>query len=97
MTGGELKISIRSEDKAINVCYILIRPVNVKAASVVGCKGDVNIDGAVTVADVVLVQKYLLGVKQISGEQAYATDVLSDANLNVLDLGMMKRLLTALD
>ncbi len=53
-----------------------------------------NIDGAVTVADVVLVQKYLLGVKQISGEQAYATDVLSDADLNVLDLGMMKRLLT---
>ena len=39
VTGGELKISIRSEDKAINVCYILIRPVNVKAASVVGLRG----------------------------------------------------------
>ena len=93
VTGGKLKLSIRSEDKAINVCYILIRPVNVKTASVVGCKGDVNIDGAVTVADVVLVQKYLLGVKQISGEQAYATDVLSDAELDIFDLAMLKRIL----
>ena len=42
VTDGELTLNFRSEDKAINVCYIIIRPVNTENASVNGKKGDLN-------------------------------------------------------
>ncbi len=91
VTGGKLTINVRSEDKAINLCYILIRPVDVKSDSVIGCKGDVNLDGKVTVADAVLTQKYLFGQTELTGEQRYAVDVLSDARLNAFDQAVLKR------
>lgn len=91
VTGGKLTINVRSEDKAINLCYILIRPVDVKSASVVGCKGDVNLDSQVSVADAVMMQKYLLGRSELKCEQGYAIDVLSDAQLNAFDLAALKR------
>ena len=91
VTGGKLTINVRSEDKAINLCYILIRPVDVKSDSVIGCKGDVNLDGKVTVADAVLTQKYLFCQTELTGEQRYAVDVLSDARLNAFDQAVLKR------
>ena len=91
VTGGKLTINVRSEDKAINLCYILIRPVDVKSASVLGCKGDVNLDSQISVADAVLMQKYLLGRSELKCEQGYAIDVLSDAQLNAFDLAALKR------
>ncbi len=91
VSGGRLTINVRSEDKAINLCYILIRPVDVKPDSVIGCKGDVNLDGKVTVTDAVLMQKYMLGQETLTCEQSYAVDVLSDAQLDGFDLAAMKR------
>lgn len=91
VTGGKLTINVRSEDKAINLCYILIRPIDVPSASVNGCKGDINLDGSVDVLDAVLMQKYLLGQENFSGEQAYAADVASDAVPDVFDLTLLKR------
>ena len=93
VTDGELTLNFRSEDKAINVCYIIIRPVDTENASVNGKKGDLNIDGDVNIADAVILQKYLLGGENINGEQAYAADVLSDASLDVFDMIIFRKMI----
>ena len=90
VTDGELTVNLRSDDKAINICYIIIRPVDVEAASVKGRKGDLNGDGDVNSADGVIMQKYILGGTALTGEQAYAADIASDAGLDVFDLLMLK-------
>ncbi|MBP0972368.1 MAG: dockerin type I repeat-containing protein, partial [Oscillospiraceae bacterium] len=90
VTNGKLTINARSEDKAINLCYIIIRPVEVQE-NVTGCKGDVNLDGKVDLLDVILLQKYLHGQQSFSGEQAYAADVFSNAEFDVFDLAALKR------
>ena len=90
VTDGELTVNLRSDDKAINICYIIIRPVDVEAASVKGRKGDLNGDGDVNTADGVIMQKYILGGTALTGEQAYAADIASDAGLDVFDLLMLK-------
>ncbi len=91
VTDGKLTVNVRSEDKAINLCYIIIKPAETAAASVKGQKGDINLDGAVDVADAVLLQKYLLGLKTFSGEQAYAADLYADAMPDSFDLAVLKR------
>ena len=88
--GGTLDLHFTSADKAINLCYILIKPLDVKNASVTGCKGDVNLDGKVNVLDAVLMQKYMLGQETFTGEQAYAADLISDASPDVFDLAALK-------
>ncbi len=54
--------------------------------------GDVNGDGTVNVADVVALQKYLLGYET---EVTAAADVNEDDIVNVVDLGLLKRLVLA--
>ncbi len=95
VTDGELTVNLRSDDKAINVCYILIRPVDKESASTIGRKGDINLDNEVSVADAVMMQKYLLGSGTLTGEQAYAADIISDAEPDIFDLIALRKLLTA--
>ncbi|MCR5717561.1 MAG: dockerin type I repeat-containing protein, partial [Oscillospiraceae bacterium] len=90
VTDGTLTINARSEDKAINLCYLVIRPEETEPASVIGQKGDVNLDGTVDVTDVVTFRKHLMGLKDFNGEQAYAADVAADAQTDVFDLAMLK-------
>lgn len=52
-------------------------------------KGDVNADGNFTVADVIMLQKWLIGAGDITDWQA--GDLCEDGNLDVFDLCMMKR------
>ena len=94
VTDGNLTVNLRSEDKAINICYILIKPIETDAASTIGRKGDVNLDGDVNVADGVLMQKYLLGGEKFTGEQAYAADIISDTRPDVFDMVSLRELLT---
>ena len=56
-------------------------------------KGDVNFDGAVTVADAVLLQKRLLTAADALPYWRNA-DMNDDACLNVLDLCLLKQVLT---
>ncbi len=56
-------------------------------------QGDVNADGTFSVADVVLLQKWLLAVPETHLADWKAGDVYEDERVDVLDLGMMKRLL----
>ncbi len=53
-------------------------------------KGDVNADGEFSVADVVLLQKWLLAVPDIELADWRSADLYEDGKLNVFDLCMMK-------
>ena len=63
-------------------------PVNAEGFSI---KGDVNADGEFDVADVVLLQKWLLAVPDTHLENWQAADLCKDNRLDVFDLCLMKR------
>ena len=91
VTNGKLTLNFRSADKAINVNYILIRFGDDARYSVVGKRGDVNLDGKVTAADAAALLDYLLTKKELTWEQAYAADVQQDLTLDSRDLTVLKR------
>lgn len=62
--------------------------INVKDEKV---KGDINADGTLNVADVVLLQKWLLGVPDATLVDWKAADLCEDERLDVFDLCLMKR------
>lgn len=47
--------------------------------------GDVDFDGEVSIADVLLIVDYILGIVQPNGIQVYAADINQDGNLNIID------------
>lgn len=53
--------------------------------------GDINADGSFNIADIVMLQKWLLGVSDVTLPNWKAADFCEDGKLNVLDLCMMKR------
>ena len=55
-------------------------------------KGDLNGDGEVTVADVVVMQKYLLNVESINVTQVINGDLYADGHVDVFDLVFLKRM-----
>lgn len=62
--------------------------------TVVSIPGDVNGDGAVSVADIVALQKYILGQQNLADPSA--ADVAADGKVNILDLVKLKRILIKL-
>ncbi|MDE7120664.1 MAG: dockerin type I repeat-containing protein, partial [Oscillospiraceae bacterium] len=54
-------------------------------------KGDLNQDISVGVADVILMQKYLLGLEQITEEQFRIGDLDSDGIINIYDFVLLKQ------
>lgn len=91
VTDGTLTLNVRSQDKAINLNYILIKFADTEGYSVVGKKGDVNLDGVVDDADIVLLNEYLLTKESFIGDQVYASDMIVDVNINAFDLAILKR------
>ncbi|MDE6021101.1 MAG: dockerin type I repeat-containing protein [Ruminococcus sp.] len=55
--------------------------------------GDINLDGAVTVSDAVILQKYLLCSCTLKEEQCEAADLMEDGNINIFDLAVLKCIL----
>jgi hypothetical protein len=53
--------------------------------------GDVNMDGSFSVADVVLLQKWLLAVPDIHLSNWKVADICADGRLDVFDFCLMKR------
>lgn len=51
-------------------------------------KGDINGDGSLSVSDITLMRKYMLGVSELSDEQYLNADINNDGSVNVLDLVM---------
>ena len=58
--------------------------------------GDVNADGIVSISDVVLLQKWLLAVPNVKLTNWKAADVYDDDVIDIFDLAMLKRKMTAL-
>ncbi len=56
--------------------------------------GDINNDGVFNIADVVIMQKWLLAVPDITLVNWKAGDIFDDNRLDVFDLCLMKRMLT---
>jgi endoglucanase len=57
-------------------------------------QGDVNADGSFTVADVVMMQKYLLGIGTLTDMNAgNVADSDSAASINIFDLAVMKKMI----
>lgn len=91
VTDGTLTINVRSEDKAINLNYIIIRFGDGARYSVIGKRGDVNLDGKVDASDAAALRDALLTRKSLTWEQAFAADVQTDLKLDSGDLSTLKR------
>lgn len=57
----------------------------------ISIKGDINADGLLTVADMLLLKKWLLGVSNVTLTDLKTADVYEDGKLNVFDLCTMKQ------
>ncbi|MBQ5335016.1 MAG: glycoside hydrolase family 127 protein [Oscillospiraceae bacterium] len=91
--GGQLTLHFRSEDKAINVNYIRISFADKNARySTAGKRGDVNLDGVCDAKDAETLAKALTAGTELTWEQAYAADVLTDFALDARDLTLVKRI-----
>lgn len=55
-------------------------------------KGDINYDDTVSIADAVLLQRYLLGTYSISTKQAEAADINADKHIDVFDMIFMRKI-----
>lgn len=53
--------------------------------------GDINLDGSMTIADVILMQKYLLGNTALSQIQAVQADLTGDDLINGVDLTFLRQ------
>ena len=56
-------------------------------------KGDVNLDGSVTMGDMVLLLRHLLGSETLTQAQAAQADLHPDGVVNGLDLCRMRQVL----
>ena len=56
-------------------------------------KGDINLDGQISVADAVYLQGYLLGRFRISETEWHAADLIDDDNVDAFDMVIMRRIL----
>ena len=52
--------------------------------------GDINLDGKLSVSDVVLLQKYLIKSGKLTADQAKRADLNGDGVLNAYDLALLK-------
>ena len=69
---------------AIAVMLILLVPV-VSSQTL----GDVNFDGSVNVLDVIIVQRYILGIQTLTPAQFIAADVNGDGYVNIVDANLI--------
>lgn len=92
MTGGTYSVVITSQggtEKTVDICEIS----DVLSA---GIKGDINLDGAVNIADLVLLQKYLLRTGTLTAEQGFNGDMDGDNILDIFDNVLLRRELVRL-
>ncbi len=58
-------------------------------------QGDINLDETASVTDAVLLSQYLLARTSLTDQQAAAADLTGDGQVNVFDLGALKKMLLA--
>ncbi len=55
--------------------------------------GDVNSDGKVSIADAVLLQKYILGIEKLTSKQGEAADLCRDGVLDSFDMVLIRQMI----
>lgn len=81
---GEATISVMDADSNSVQITIIVYPV---------MQGDINLDGNITIADAVLLQKWLLALPDTILPDWKAGDMNGDGKLNAVDLTLLKRAL----
>lgn len=85
VTGGTTTLTATYTDDSGNT-YTGTATVTVESSY-----GDINLDGSVSVADVVLLQKYLSGIANLSDSQLTWADVNADGDVDATDLSILTR------
>lgn len=80
-------------DDVISADYTKIEVVYEYTSNVSSVRGDVNADGTFTIADIIMMQKWLIGAGNITDIKA--GDLSEDGSINVFDLSIMKQELAA--
>ena len=88
VTDGRLTLNFRSEDKAINLSYIIIRFDEKASLPSGGIKGNLNSDGKVNSADAVIMQKYMLSDEGVF--DGYSADMDNSCSLGITDMILVK-------
>ena len=58
---------------------------------VIAVRGDVNKDGKVTILDLLLIQKHILGKTKLENEQYYSAELNYDDKISILDLLLVQK------
>lgn len=88
VTYGKLTLNFRTEDKCINVSYIIIRFDEKAELPSGGIKGDLNCDGIVDVTDAVIMEKYMLTDEGVF--DGYNADMDDSCSFGILDMVLLK-------
>ena len=83
--------SISGSEKTVTVTLSEAMTITANFAEKETVRGDVNADGDFNIADVVLLQNWLLGRKNTKLADWQAADLCADGKLNVFDLCLMKK------
>lgn len=92
-SGFYLDVTADAIKNDTNLCTWAWRDSNGQLWDLISVKADCNADGKFTVADIVMLQKWLLAVPDAKLIDWKAADLCEDGVINVFDLCMMKRLL----
>lgn len=77
--------------------YCMNYNVIVKPSSPESVSGDVNLDGELGIADLVALQKYILGAGTLDAEAAKAADVCADGRIDIFDAVKLRKMLVYAD
>lgn len=88
---GKYIYSVEAEDSSGKVFPLIFVYFNVVEKVE---KGDVNGDGVLTVCDGVLLQKYILGIENLTDGQLKNADLSGDSCVDIFDMVMLRKILT---
>ena len=90
---GEYPITLSQYKATLDGEQITVYPVYGSVTVRKHIKGDVNYDGAVNIADAVLLQKWLLGVPETHLPYWKSADICEDGTVDTFDMAMLRTLL----
>lgn len=85
------KLSIEINEETKEIKFMILDKLTIEIPTDSNLQGDVNLDGTFSVADVVMLQKWLLCAGSLSKWEN--ADLCKDGKINVFDLCLMKRAL----